>query len=254
MNILFSVETLIAFLIAITLHEAAHAIVATLLGDATPRSKGRLAFNPARQISALGVIIAIVFALSGLPAGMGWGKPVDVDVRHMRVGPNTGLVLTALAGPLINLLTGLLAAFGLTLLPGYAGLSARIDGACLGVGHGHALEMCLQPAQPAYALRIEQLLFAFAVTSIAIALLNIIPLYPLDGYRILYALLPPRQAVSFRTIEPYMEFLLLLVLFLVPYILQVARISFSPGDLIIQGAYTIAQLITGAGSTAFLYL
>lgn len=247
------IETFVAFVLAIVLHEAAHAGMAALLGDSTPLSKGRLSLNPVRQMSAIGTIVAIVHCLSIFPAGLGWGKPMDVDARRLRVGPNFGLILVALAGPLLNLALGLGIAFLLPLIPGYSHLDSTFFNHCVNdatIHTGRGVEVCLASAQPAYLLRIEQFAVAFAVTNVSLALLNIIPLHPLDGYRVLFALLPSRQAISYRNLEPYMEFFLLLLLFLVPYVLNILRIPFSPGLWLIERAYELTQL----GATDIIHI
>ncbi|HEX8035593.1 MAG TPA: site-2 protease family protein [Ktedonobacterales bacterium] len=246
---IFMIETFVAFILAIGLHEAAHAGMAALLGDSTPLSKGRLSLNPMRQMSAIGTIVAIVHCIGVPPAGLGWGKPVDVDARRLRVGPNFGLILVALAGPLFNLALGLGVAFLVTLIPGYNHLASTN---CVRQIPSRSLEICLQGAQDAYWLRIEQFAIAFAVTNVSIALLNIIPLHPLDGYKILFALLPSRQAISYRNLEPYMEFFLLILLFLVPYILSILSISFSPGVWISQLAYRLVKAV--APNVVLLFL
>ncbi|MGZ3714870.1 MAG: site-2 protease family protein [Ktedonobacterales bacterium] len=248
---IFMIETFVAFILAIGLHGAAHAGMAALLGDSTPLSKGRLSLNPMRQMSAIGTIVAIVHCVVFPPAGLGWGKPVDVDARRLRVGPNFGLILVALAGPLFNLALGLGVAFLVTLIPGYSHLASTN---CSPQIPSRSLEICLQGAQDAYWLRIEQFAIAFAVTNVSIALLNIIPLHPLDGYKILFALLPSRQAIAYRNLEPYMEFFLLILLFLVPYILSILSISFSPGIWIIQLAYRLVQAVATYVAQYFLFL
>jgi Zn-dependent protease len=246
LNIILIVETFIAFVLAITIHEAAHAVMAGLLGDTSPRGAGRLSLAPARQMTAIGTIVAIVFSFSGIaPAGLGWGRTVDVDARRMRVGPNLGLILVALAGPLVNLALAIGIAFLLTVLPGYAHLPAALDNSCTfaligrGEAAGQALQSCLNAAQPTYLLRIEQFAFTFAVTNLVLALINIIPLHPLDGYRVLFALLPSPQAITFRKYEPYMELILLVIFFLVPFVLAFVGINFSPGRIIIDGANNV---------------
>src|SRR5690349_8865476 len=219
-NVIWIVEVFIAFVIALALHESAHAATAAALGDSTPLSSGRFSLAPRRHMSAIGTIVAIVFAMRPLlafPTGLGWGKPVDVDARRLRVGPNFGLILVALAGPLVNALLGFAVLFGLRLLPGSSALQVSFE-RCFGSESGLALggqplQTCLSGAQNIAVLRVEQFLFAFAVSSIALAILNIIPLHPLDGYKILFALLPNRQAVRYRDFEPYMEFTLLVIFF-----------------------------------------
>lgn len=247
MNIVLIVETFIAFIIAVTLHEAAHTAAAAALGDRSPVAAGRLSLAPTRQMAAVGTIVAIFYSFAAL-GGLGWGRPISVDAKRLRVGPNFGLILVALAGPLLNLVLGIAIAFGLAFLPGYAALSSHVF-LCQPVQNplatvprqGLDLQACLSAAQPAYLLRIDQFLFTFAVTNIVLAILNIIPLYPLDGYRVLFALLPAPQAISFRRAEPYMEVILLVIFFLVPWLLGILSIGFNPGELIIGIAQSIAN-------------
>lgn len=245
-NIIVSVETFVAFIIAITIHEASHAGMAALLGDSTPSSDGRLSLSPRRQMAIIGTIVAIVYSLSAsLPIGLGWGKPVDLDARRMRVNPNVGMILVAIAGPLVNLGIGLGLAALLQVAPGYQSLGHALTTPinCLGQGGGQALQACLaqNSAQPIYLLRIEQFVFAFAVTNIVLALLNIIPLHPLDGYQVLYALLPTTQAVGLRKFEPYMELILLVIFFVVPRVFALLGADVNPGGALAYYANDIGR-------------
>jgi Zn-dependent protease len=95
-----------------------------------------------------------------------------------------------------------------------------------------------------------QFLIAFAVTNVGLALLNIIPLYPLDGYYILFAILPSGPAITYRNTIQYMELILLLILFLIPYLLQILRIGFDPALIIGNLA---RSLVFTVGSPAFSY-
>ncbi len=246
-NVVVIVETFIAFIIAVTVHEAAHAAAAAALGDRSPVAAGRLSLAPQRQMAAVGTIVAIFYSFAAI-GGLGWGRPLSVDAKRLRVGPNFGLILVALAGPLLNLALGIAIAFGLAFLPGYAALGSRLA-VCLpsqagfltaNALHGVNLQACLSVAQPAYLLRIDQFLFTFAVTNIVLAILNIIPLYPLDGYRVLFALLPAPQAISLRRAEPYMEIILLVIFFVVPWLLGILSIGFDPGRILIGLAQSVA--------------
>ncbi len=256
-----AIEAFIAFVLALSIHEAAHVLAASLLGDSIPASKGRLSLLPARHMSAIGTIVAIVSSITSA-AGIGWGKPVDVDARRLRVGPNAGTILVALAGPAVSLTLGLAVAGALRLIPGFDRLGDAL-GLCSSAGSGGELQACLSGARPELllhgvqswpVLRIEQFLIAFAVTNIALALLNVIPLYPLDGYQVVFALLPTGPAIRYRNFIPYMELLLLVIFFVVPVLLRFLLIPFDPLGLLADLARTIVEAVAGAGSVFYLLL
>lgn len=168
---------LLPLIFAITVHEAAHGWVADRLGDPTARKLGRVSFNPMRHIDWLGTLVLPVglFLLSGFI--FGWAKPVPVDFRRLRQ-PRRDMVLVAAAGPAANLLMAL--GWSLALVAGMATMSWS----------------------PALAV---PLIFAGAAgvfINILLMALNLLPLPPLDGGRILTGLLPPRLAAGFARIEP----------------------------------------------------
>jgi Zn-dependent protease len=246
------IEAFVAFVLALTLHNCAQALTARELGDPTPVSKGRFSFLPGAHLSAIGVIVAIVTSLTAA-CGLGWGKPVETDAPRLRPGPNAGIILVALTGILTNLVIGLGIAFGLKFLPGVPTLERAFAECSPQVGN--PLILCMNNAQPAnlppaWLLYIMQFLIAFAVTNVGLALLNLIPLYPLDGYYILFAILPSGPAISYRNAVQYMELILLLILFVIPYLLQILRIPFNPAGLIAELA---RSLVFGVGSPAFAF-
>jgi len=243
------IETFVAFVLALTLHYCAQALMAAALGDPTPVNKGRFSFLPGAHLSAIGVIVAIVTSITSV-CGLGWGKPVETDAPRLRPGPNLGIIIVALTGIITNLVIGLGIAFGLKFLPGVSALE-RAWTQCSGQVGGQLLEcFASRGAQPGWLLYIQQFLIAFAVTNVGLALLNIIPLYPLDGYYILFAILPSGPAITYRNTIQYMELILLLILFLIPYLLQILRISFDPALIIGNIA---RSLIYAVGSPAFSY-
>lgn len=253
MNVIVIVETFIAFVIAVTLHEAAHAAMATLLGDSTAVSRGRLTLAPRRQMAPIGTIVALVLSFRIPPASLGWGRPMEIDARRMRVGPNAGTILVALAGPLLNIILGAGIAAGLSFVPAYPALTHQLL-SCGGT-FGQGLQTCLAPAQPWYILRLEQFAFILAAANIVLALLNIIPLHPLDGYHVLFALLPSGPAISLRNFAPYMELLLLVIFFVIPLILEFAGIvGVSPAGWLMQGATAIAYHLSGSAYAFYLAL
>ena len=241
MNVILAVETFATFILAITIHEATHAAVASALGDGTPVAEGRLALVPRRQMATVGAIVGIVTSFSY--GGLGWGRPVRYDSTRMRVGPNIGIFLVAISAPLVNLALGLGIAAVLPALPGYTALGSQAH-TCSALS-GVSLQGCLGSAQPAYVLRIEQFFFIFAVTNIVLALINLIPLHPLDGYKMLFAILPDQQAINYRRYEGYMEFGLLVLFFALPQVLQYLGIFFHPSLYFITWANEIAGHFAG---------
>jgi Zn-dependent protease len=258
LNTLVVAETFLAFVIAITLHGAAHAAMAAILGDGS--AVAQQSVNPKRHMAVIGTIVAITlsfgipfgFPIGSYPAGLGWGKPVEVDARRMRVSPDTGVFLVALAGPFFNFFIGVFFAILLHFMPGHQDLSL-IAGRC-GFTGGSLLLQCLSQAQPFWLLRIEQLLYILAATNILLAVVNFIPLHPLDGYDLLFALLPNRPAVRFRDFKPYMELILLLIFFVLPYLLSFFGLTqLNPGYWISALAQYLTGLIAGPAFPAFIY-
>jgi Zn-dependent protease len=195
-NVLLALMLIVSFLGAIALHEWSHALVASWLGDDTPRSAGRQTLDPSSHVDSVGLMLAIILSFQPIMAGpvaLGWGQPVNVDPWKLRSGPDRGLVIVSCAGMLFSLLIGLLAAV---------------------ISHFVAPFL----VQNVITIRILQLLIVFSVTNVALAIFNLIPCYPLDGYQILYALLPSKQAVGFARSAPYGPFIILGIFFLLPLI------------------------------------
>ncbi|MDD3652276.1 site-2 protease family protein [Immundisolibacter sp.] len=174
-------------LFAITVHEVAHGYVARRLGDRTAQMMGRLTLNPLKHVDPVGTVLVplVMLLLGGFL--FGWAKPVPVDYRNLD-NPKRDMAIVAAAGPLSNLLM----AFGWALL-----LRLAVS----------LLQTLPWAAQP---------LFFMAQAGIAINLvlmvLNLVPVPPLDGGRVLTGLLPMRQAARFAAIEPYGFLIVLLLL------------------------------------------
>ncbi|MFH1995418.1 MAG: site-2 protease family protein [Candidatus Omnitrophota bacterium] len=174
--------SLAAFAIAITVHEFAHSWMAYHLGDTTAKSMGRLTLNPAAHIDPVGtVILPLLLILSGSPIVFGWAKPVPINVRNF-AKPKEGLFLTGLAGPLANIVTAALFA---------ALIKTRI---------------VTSPALYVF------LMYAVSI-NIVLAVFNLIPLPPLDGFNIAIGILPDRAARSYAGIRPYGPIILLALFF-----------------------------------------
>ena len=111
-----------AALLCITVHESAHGLIAAALGDPTAKRAGRISLNPFKHVDFLGLVMLAV-------AHVGWAKPVPVDMRNFK-NPKAGMALTALAGPVSNLLSGFLALCGCVFLPAvWTGGGGRLSGA-----------------------------------------------------------------------------------------------------------------------------
>jgi Zn-dependent protease len=218
-----------SFLLAIMLHEWAHAQMAAWLGDYSPRQEGRQTLSLREHLDPVGLLMCVILAFQPIgtpPVGLGWGKPVKPDPWKMRVNANTGVMLVALAGPIFSLLLGLLLA-----------VAARFF-------------LPLVNSYPNFILfHLEQLILTFAVVNIGLAIFNLIPLYPLDGYQILYTLLPSKQAVQFARSAQYGPFIILALFFLLPFLARLSGLGAFPlfrlAYYIWLGGLALASLIAG---------
>lgn len=177
---------LIPLVLSLTVHEFAHAWSAWLLGDDTAERQGRLTLNPIAHIDPLGTLL---LPLLGIP--FGWAKPVPVNPTRFRrdVHMSTGMMITAAAGPLSNLVLALLGAVTYGLLLRWA-------------------------PQVIYANRgVHLLLISLVMTNVVLALFNMLPVPPLDGSRVVEGLLPYRLRESWQRVLSLGPFLLLGVFF-----------------------------------------
>ncbi len=177
----------IPVLFAITLHEAAHGYVARYFGDMTAFAAGRISLNPMRHIDPLGTIVIPLLTLLLSPFMFGWAKPVPVNFGNLR-NPKRDMLWVAAAGPFSNLLMALAWGFLLRIA-----LGLPVD----------------NPAQDWLSAVGEAGIFV----NVIFFALNLLPLPPLDGGRILVSLLPHRLAFKFAGIERYGFFILLALLF-----------------------------------------
>ncbi len=178
---------LIVLLVGMPLHEWAHAWSAHELGDDTPRWEGRLSLNPLAHLDIMGAILLLL-------TGFGWAKPVPVNPYRMRTSPRAGMALSAFAGPASNLLLAMLCA-----LPFRLGWLSVVD-------------------VVSARLNLATLLFLVADVSLNLALFNLLPFFPLDGEKVLVGVLPPRWGDALLSFRPYSPYVLLGLLFLLPYL------------------------------------
>jgi Zn-dependent protease len=230
-NVVLAFMIIACFLVATVIHEYAHALTATLLGDTTPRTQGRQSLSLRAHLDPLGTLLCVILAFQPLFAGpmaLGWGKPVKTDPWKLRGGPNGGTLLVSLAGILTSLVLGLLAALILHFLPG--SLLATYN------------------TNPVL-FRVVQLITVFAVVNITLGLFNLLPIYPLDGYQILYTLLPSRQALKFARSAQYGPLIIIVLVFVLPFVGQLTGMGgfflFHLPYFILQGVMELVALVTG---------
>src|SRR6266516_2495464 len=119
-NVVLALMIIGSFLVAMIIHEFGHSLVATLLGDPTPRKEGRLSLSLPAHIDPVGTLLCTILAFfpaAAGPVGLGWGKPVKVDPWKLRGGPNVGTMLVTLGGMLMSLVVGVLFALLLHFIP-----------------------------------------------------------------------------------------------------------------------------------------
>ncbi|HEY4688372.1 MAG TPA: site-2 protease family protein [Anaerolineae bacterium] len=163
-------------LLAFPLHEFAHAWMAVRLGDRTPYYQGRLTLNPRAHLDPVGALMLAV-------GGLGWAKPVMFVPTNLRNAPSykAGIVLVALAGPAMNLLIAAVAALAYRL-----GVNAGLPG---------------------------DIAFVVVVINLSLFFLNLIPLVPLDGSKVLWGLMPYTWSRTYEQIQQYSLFILLILIF-----------------------------------------
>jgi Zn-dependent protease len=177
----------LAIVMAFTLHEFAHAFAADKFGDPTPRSMGRVTLNPRVHMDLLGTILIFLI-------GFGWARPVLVNRSNFKKPRLMGIIVS-LVGPLANLIIVVLAVLAFDILWQSNFFSGSNKGLIQAVGY--FLD---------YSIKINLTLFLF----------NLLPLPPLDGYRILQDLLSVKKRLKLQQYEPWAIYIFLLFVFLPP--------------------------------------
>ncbi len=172
------------FLLSLSVHESAHGLAANALGDPTAKNLGRISLNPVKHFDLFGFIAMLLF-------GFGWAKPVPINTRQMKNG-KWGFVWSSLAGPFSNFLLAfvfaVLLGFGDVILS-YVSLSAEVEAMTI------------------------LFLYIGVTVNVSLAVFNLLPVPPLDGSRLLTALLPRKWALWTFRYEQYIMYALLFLLY-----------------------------------------
>lgn len=166
-------------LFAITVHEAAHGYAARRLGDRTAQMLGRLTLNPIKHIDPVGtLLVPMLLLMSGAGFIFGWAKPVPVSPRNFK-NPGKDMAIVAAAGPASNLVMALF----------WAVIMRLVAGPLSGIGN---------LAEPIFLMA----QFGLVINAL-LAVLNMLPIPPLDGGRVAVGLLPPKASMGLAKVEPY---------------------------------------------------
>ena len=174
----------IAFLLSLSVHEAAHAWMSDRLGDPTARLSGRVTLNPLAHLDPFGTLLPLFLILTGSPIIFGWGKPVPFDPYNLR-RPRRDAALISFAGPGANLTLATISA-----------IIIRLSHLLIGTK----------------AFTIEALLTPLIILNVTWALFNLLPIHPLDGGKVLIGFLSHRVAYKWDEVLNRYGFLILLLL------------------------------------------
>jgi Zn-dependent protease len=197
----FAAAAVFALVAGITFHEFSHAVTALYLGDHTAESRGRVSLDPRRHLEPIGAFLICL-------VGFGWGKPTPVNPYQLRHGPKTGRAIVSAAGPVSNILLAATAAIPIRLgivhwMTPFPVLLRFSNGFVAGV-----------PDVSNWSVKEFAGLFlsALIVFNVVLAVFNLLPIAPLDGFSVALGLLPRDLAMSFARLEQYGPGILLLLI------------------------------------------
>lgn len=212
-------STLLALLLGIAFHEACHAFMADSLGDPLPASQGRTTLNPLAHLDPLGTVLMLF-------VGFGWGKPVQFNPYGLKIKPKTASLLVAFAGPMSNFVAAGLLAIPIQLgwvpyINPFGTFVTGLDGADEYIG---------------------VFLTGAVYLSLILGVFNLIPLPPLDGFKVAIGILPDNLAEELSQLDRYGFGPLIVLIFVLPFF------GFNPlGDILRPSVRWLVHLFTGVG-------
>lgn len=207
-----AIAVAIMLLVGFPVHEFSHALAAYRLGDGTAKLFGRLTLNPIAHFDPLGgILLAVTFIGSSGSFGFGWAKPTPVNPANLQ-GGHRGEAIVAAAGPLSNLVLAAIAALPLRYIISSPSILAAVPDLVI------------------------QTLATFVLINLVLMVFNLFPIPPLDGSKVLFALLPPQTAWKWRPILEQYGFILLLIVFFFPPGASIGGRIISP---IIDGLFSL---------------
>lgn len=207
------VIVLVVVLCSMVLHELAHGVVAYWLGDNTAKEEGRLTLNPAKHLDpVLSILVPVMLYLSGAPI-FGGAKPVPVDSRNLRHGV-WGMALVAIAGPLMNFVL----AFLVAVVGRLVGVLIFKDGGLMYVNDFWG-----------------ELLVNMVYVNLGFGIFNLIPIPPLDGSRVLYALMPDEVRMMMEKMERWGIVIVMVLVIVFPSFLSTFMLGAIQGFLQLFG-------------------
>lgn len=171
-------------LLALTIHEFAHALAADRLGDPTAKYQGRVSLNPIDHLDLFGTLLLFITLLSGSGFVIGWGKPVPINEYNFK-NPRRDTMYVSLAGPMSNFLAAAL--FGAFVKYGFVSAGSVIGG----------------------------IIYYFVMINIGLGVFNLIPIPPLDGSKILYGLLPAQTSYKLQEFEMRNRMFVMMAFFII---------------------------------------
>ena len=221
-----------ALIAGISFHEFSHAVVADSLGDPTARRMGRVSLNPLAHLDPAGTALLFI-------AGFGWGKPVQVNVLSLRNGPKAGMATVAAAGPLSNFFIAFLA--GLPIQLQWVQWLPPFNDSVI----NRFINDPSWQASDYFGLYLSSIL----LLSIIIGVFNLIPLFPLDGHRVVPFFLPDKVAGDYMHFQSRYGFIVLIVLIALPFLFgQQFGLLFDIMGPLING---LVRLLAGTGTNVF---